>query len=135
MRVTFDKDYKKYLTIAEYEAAKRIIAGEKEADYTPAWWAEMAAKEILRAKKAAGISDWFGEVLTADAKIAGNCRVQDYWGDDTGKLDIWISAKVTTGRGYLELGAYISDINSISCESRGEMACHMYQRYARFEEQ
>ena len=134
MKITMGKDYKKWMTLEEYEQAKGIISGEKENPLTPAYYAEMAAREILAAKKANGVTDWFREVLVASAEISGNCRVRDYYGDNTGKLDIWISAKVTTGYGYLELGAYVTDIQSISCASHGEMACHMYQRYARFED-
>ena len=134
MKVTLDKDYKNWMTVSELERAKQMITEFKtDFDLTPAYYAEQAAREILAAYKADGITDWVDSVLTASAERSGNGRLYDYWGDGTGKLDVWITAKVTTSWGYLELGAYLSDIQSICWNSAGEMACHMYKRYARFD--
>ena len=104
MKVTLDKDYKNWMTVSELERAKQMITEFKtDFDLTPAYYAEQAAREILAAYKADGITDWVDAVLTASAEISGNGRLYDYWGDGTGKLDVWITAKVTTSWGYLEL--------------------------------
>lgn len=46
--ITFPKDYKKYMTISEVEAAKAMIAEQKEDEETAAGWAEYAVREALK---------------------------------------------------------------------------------------
>lgn len=106
MRVAMDKDYKRYYTINEVDVAKRIIKQEKEEDEsTPAEWAEYAVREALR-----GTNKSLCEVITATARISKNCRAWDAYFEGSWNLDIWIEALARTTEGYIEIGAYLSDI-------------------------
>ena len=105
MKVKMDKDYKTYYTIEEAEQAKRVIKAEKDDDETAAGWAEYAVKEYLK--------NGFGHcerILEATATIKKNARVWDAYGDNTGCIDVWIEATAKITNGYLEIGAYLSDI-------------------------
>lgn len=103
--ITFPKDYKKYMTIAEVEAAKAIIAEQREEEETTAGWAEYAVREALK-----DTGDYLERVIEAKAEINGNCRVWNAYNPDSGKLDIWIDATARTEKGFIIIGAYLSDI-------------------------
>lgn len=105
MKVTLEKDYKRYYTLEDMESAKAVIQYEKEDLETAAGWLEYAAIEAIKA-----IDDTFREVVTAKAHTARNCRAWNAYGDNTYDIDVWIEGLVRTSQGYMELGAYLSDI-------------------------
>ena len=119
MKVTITKRMKSVLTIEEGEIAKRIIEAERETDI----------KEVAeQAARIAGLRGDF-EVLKATAEIAKNCRLCDYYGDDTRDLDIWLEVYAFNHYdGFVEVGAYLSDLNSYSTEIHDEITAHMYIR-------
>lgn len=80
MKVTLTKEAMDYITMAEAKEARRIIKEMKDDTYIEEY-AESAA--VL-----AGGNDSY-EILKADAKISKNSRVWNYYGDNTGNLDIW----------------------------------------------
>lgn len=127
MKVTMEKDYKRFYTIEEVEIARQIIKYEKEEDTdTAAGWAEYAAHEAVK-----GTGDWIGEVITASARTARNCRAWNAFFDGSRNLDVWINALVRTGNGFIEIGAYLTDIWQTGAEPYKQ---HMYiQQYNRVE--
>lgn len=133
MKVTLEKDYRKYYTLEDLDKAKRIIEYEKKEDEMPIKdWAEYAAREALK-----GTGDYFAECLKAEAHTARNCRANDsfwasdyddngVWEDGSGDMDVWLEATVRTDKGFLVFGAYLSDIWQTGAV---EYKQHMYIRY------
>lgn len=131
MKVKMDRNYRKYYTLEQVDQAKAVIAWEKEDEETAAGWARYAVNEAL---KGTGVSaaDWMdGWILKADATTARNGRAWNQYGEGTGDMDIWIDAVVRTGEGFLEVGAYLSDIWLTGATDYRQ---HMYiKRYATVE--
>lgn len=124
MKVTFGKDYKRLFTIDEYEKAKRIISDMKEDSSSPAEYAEYAVNAIGHACGIGGCE----KVFSCSAEIAGNCRVWNQFSDDSGSLDIWLSGVAKTWNGFVEFGAYLSDIWSLDGENSDFLAKnHMFK--------
>lgn len=116
MKVTLEKNYRKYYTLEDLDHAKRVIAAEKETDCTPKEYAEMAIREAL--KNDDGIADdYIVEIFKAEAHTARNQRSWNLYtmSDDdpdheTGDMDIWIEFTAELRHGYIKGGAYLSDI-------------------------
>lgn len=125
MKVTLPKDYRKTFTLEDMDIARRIIRDMKEDDTTPTWYAEVALGHWIfkRLKNRDGVY----EVLRATAEISKNRRSWEAYGEDTRQMDIWIEAVAKTFDGYLELGAYLTDINGIAPNT--DFTDHMYARY------
>lgn len=124
MKVSMMKDYRHFFTLEEVDQAKEVIRTEKEDTSTPASWAEYAVREALK-----GENDHLNEVILASASTAKNSRVWEAYGVDTGRMDVWIEATAKTQRGFIEIGAYLSDIWQSGAVEYKE---HMYiQKYIR----
>lgn len=125
MKVTFKKDYKAVFTVDDVERAKKVIKSEKEEDTeTAATWAETAAREAVK-----GTNDFLEDVITANAVVAKNCRAWNAYFDGSYDMDVWIEALLKTANGYIEIGAYLSDIWQTGAV---DYSNHMYiQRYKR----
>lgn len=105
MKVTLDKNYKDLYTLSDLERAKAVIKFMKEDSFTVKEYAEYAIREALKD------TDVFDrEIITAEARTAGNRRVWDAYGDGTGSMDVWITALARTSEGFIEFGAYLTDI-------------------------
>lgn len=130
MKVTLEKDYRKFYTLDDLDRAKKVIVAEKETDCTPKEYAEMAIREAL--KNDDGIAeDWIVEILKAEAHTAKNHRVWNLWGDsmETETMDVWIEFAAELTNGFIKGGAYLSDIwQTGGTDYRG----HMYIRRAEF---
>lgn len=109
MKIRMPKHYKKF-TLEEMEQTKRVRDALKEwEDVTTAEeWLRMAAQDIIR-----GEGDYILEVLKAEAEFAGNCRIWNAYGEDTGRMDIWIKGIVQCWNQVLEIGCYLTDIWNI----------------------
>lgn len=106
MKVNLEKDYRRLYSLEDLDAVKVVQEYEKtEDDWKASDWAEMAAREAVR-----GTSQDVREVITAKAETAKNCRVWDAYGDGSNDMDVWITATAKIDRGFLEIGAYLSDI-------------------------
>lgn len=105
MKVTLEKNYKEYYTLADLEAAKLVITSEKEDEETPKGWAEYAVREALKGK-----CDYLNHVIEASAETARNSRIWEQYGEGTKNFDVWISATAETDNGFIKIGAYLSDI-------------------------
>lgn len=114
MKVTLQKDYRKFYTFEDMDRAKAVIASEKDDESTVASWAVYAINEVigyLRNRKSADYS--FAEesdVIRATATTAKNCRAWNEYGEGTQDMDVWIEALAFTGDCFIEIGAYLSDI-------------------------
>lgn len=112
MKVTLEKSYRDVYTIADLDRARKVIAFEKDDESSPKEWAAYAVGEAL--KDADGnITDYLVEVLRAEAKTAKNCRAWNLYGiteDGTADMDVWITFLAETEKGFIEGGAYLSDI-------------------------
>lgn len=105
MKVTLDKDYRDLYTLSDLERAKEVIKFMKEDTSTVKEYAEYAIREAL---KDTDVFD--GEIITAEAHTAGNRRVWDAYGEGTASMDVWITALARTSEGFIECGAYLTDI-------------------------
>ena len=112
MKVLLPKDYKKYFTIEEYEIAKEIIKMEREDDASTAKeMAEYAVKEALKNDDLC----YLEEILEAKAEVCRNKyqaydKVYDRYFEGSQFMDVYISGVAKVSFGYLEFGAYLSDI-------------------------
>ena len=93
MKVAFQKDYKKYYTVEEYEAAKVVIEAEKDDSFTAKDWAEMALNTLCHE-----FSWTSNKILEATARttINHNIRQFDLYGEGSCWMDVTIegTAKV-----------------------------------------
>lgn len=108
MKVLLPKDYKKYFTVEEYEIAREIIKTEKEDASTAKDMAEYAVREALKNDDLC----YLEEILEAKAEVCKNndYRVYDKYFEGSQLIDVYISGVARVSYGYLEFGAYLSDI-------------------------
>ena len=113
MKVTFPKEARAWVTIADAPIVKRMIVEFSE-DTTPVReYAEMAVR-------IAGKSNII-RVLECNAEIAGNSRVWNYYGDDTKIFDVWVTfTAMADNCRFVMGGAYLSDIFQIGPEAENE---------------
>ena len=127
MKVRLEEKYRNLYTLDDLDRAKAVIRAEKENDEeTPKGWAEYAAREALKET-----GDYCLEIVSAEAHTAKNYRAWNAYGEETEDMDGWISGIARTADGFLEFGAYLSDI----WQTGGtEYKHHMFiQRYGRIE--
>ena len=134
MKVTLEKNYRKYYTLEDLDRAKRVIAAEKEDESTVKEWAEMAIREAI--KNDDGIyEDYIVEIFKAEAHTAKNHRVWNAYGycdpeeANTQDMDVWIEFAAELEQGFIKGGAYLSDIWQTGGTDYRE---HMYIRRAEF---
>lgn len=108
MKVLLPNDYKKYFTVEEYEIAKEIIKTEKEDASTVKDMAEYAVREVLKNDDLC----YLEEILEAKAEVCKNILIVDCdrYFEGSKLMDIYISGVARVSFGYLEFGAYLSDI-------------------------
>lgn len=109
MKVLLPKDYKKYFTVEEYEIAREIIKTEKEDASTAKDMAEYAVREALIKNDDLC---YLEEILEAKAEVCKNILIVDcdIYFEGSKLMDIYISGVARVSFGYLEFGAYLSDI-------------------------
>ena len=126
MRVTLEKEYKDRYTLCDLQIARTVIESMKEDDSTPAEYAAMAARVALKGRS----DDWFDDVLKATATTARNGRIWSAYYDGSGMFDVWIDATIRTGKGFMIIGAYLTDIWQTGAADYSD---HIYCRYFREE--
>ena len=122
MKVSIPLDMKSVLTVAEMPIAREIIKRMKDDDSFDQYC-------LSAARVASGDNDSFS-ILTQQAQIAKNERVQDYYSDNSGDLDIWLEfiAFSFFGGCYL-IGIYLSDVYQITgTASDRELKQYMFIR-------
>ncbi len=124
MKVALPKDYRKLFTLEEMDIARKIIHDMKDDDFTPALYAEIAIDHWLRHHTA---DDGRVTVLTATAEISKNRMAWNAYSDNSRQMDIWVRVVAKTYDGYLELGAYLTDIWSIAPDT--DFTDRMFAQY------
>lgn len=120
MKVRFDKEDKKYFTIAEAPIINAIIKDMKESE-------ENINDDVGYAMHA--LDEYCTHnVLKAEAKICHNSRVWNYYNDESGTIDIWINATVETNDKFYIIGFCLSDAWNVCKDNHREIASHMYVR-------
>ena len=105
MLVRLEEKYKDFYTVSDLERAKAIIKYERDDENTARDWAEYAVREALKRS-----GEFFCEILKATAHTAKNCRIWNKYSEDSQDMDVWIDAIARTSNGFIEVGAYLSDI-------------------------
>ena len=118
MKINFTKDMKKVFTLADMEAIKVIktsLEDQKDFDWEVNYAALLASNNNV------------GNVIQYKAYWSKNGRIADYYGEGSGQVDVWIEIYAyDTFYGFYEIGAYISDIWSISSDNHEEIKSNMY---------
>lgn len=109
VKVTTEQS-RNWMTLSELPIAKRIADSLKEYDAKEI--ADAAAHCWLKHTERARM-DSVVKVLSVSAEIGGNRRVNGYYEDGSGRLDVWMDATVETFDGFLKIGFYLSDAWSI----------------------
>lgn len=127
MKVKLPKEYKQIFTLEDLTRAKDVIRAEKENDENKIEeWAEYAVNEAL---KVGEYCEYCVEVIRATAEVAKNYRAWNAYSEDSKDIDVWISGLAETSCGYMEFGAYLSDIwKTGSTPYRHHMYIVMYNR-------
>lgn len=119
MKVKFANEQKKYITVSQLPAVKRMIA-ELKSDYDMDDYAPAAVRI------ASGES---GRIFDASAEIAKNCRIYNAYSEDSENLDVWLTIYALTDNGFYEIGAYLSDVWQLDGTNAAELREHMYIRH------
>ena len=120
MKVRFDKEDKKYFSIAEAPIVNAIIKDMKTSEDR----LEEAVEYAMHA-----LDEYYTlEILKANAKVSHNNRIWNYYNDNSGTIDIWIDAIVQTYNEFYIIGFYLSDAWSVCDENHTEIARNIYVR-------
>lgn len=121
MKITLPKEVRERLTMHDVTEARKIISQEKTNTLTAAEAAAMIGQAVIKYP-----SDL--KVLEASAEIAGNCRVWNYYTDDSRNLDVWVNFRIRAFNEYIEGGAYLSDVFQLTGddESKRELESHCF---------
>ena len=127
MKVNLTAEMKKFITVAEMPAVKKVMQYEKENDeWIVQEWAKMAARLVF--------DDNGAKVIEATARIAKNPRVWDAFDEETRDIDVWIefTAFSEYRSSFIIAGVYLTDLWQLTKDNADEIKSHMYIR--RFEE-
>ena len=127
MKVNLTAEMKKFITVAEMPAVKKVMQYEKENDeWIVQEWAKMAPRSV--------IDDNGTKVIEATARIAKNQRVWDAFDEETRDIDVWIefTAFSEYRSSFIIAGVYLTDLWQLTKNNADEIKSHMYIR--RFEE-
>ena len=127
MKVNLTAEMKKFITVAEMPAVKKVMQYEKENDeWTVQEWTKMAARLVF--------DDNGAKVIEATARIAKNQRVWDAFDEETRDIDVWIefTAFSEYRSSFIIAGVYLTDLWQLTKDNADEIKSHMYIR--RFEE-
>lgn len=120
IKINLPENYKKVYTVEDVEIMKELAKNFNDQTAEEAGIAD-AAESLAR------LFDSSAKVLEAEAETAKNARVWDYY---TGAkdIDIWITIKFLGWSDFYIIGAYLSDIWSITGENTEELKSRMYIR-------
>lgn len=123
MKVNLTAEMKKFITVAEMPAVKKVMQYEKENDeWTVQEWAKMAARLVF--------DDNGAKVIEATARIAKNQRVWDAFDEETRDIDVWIefTAFSEYRSSFIIAGVYLTDLWQLTTDNADEIKSHMYIR-------
>ena len=119
MKVKITADSKKIIRMYQVDVAKRIVKSLAEDEMSAADYAVYAVNAIMASRQ-----DGCDRILECTAEIAGNGRAWNSILEDSENLDVWISGIARTYTGYVEFGAYLTDIWNLTGED--DEAEYMY---------
>lgn len=122
MRVTLEKEYKRFITLEEAPLVRRFIADMKQDEF-PIMDAARMAVEV-----ACGWGSTCVKIYEAKATFAKNQRVYNWYSEESRDFDVWIDIVAEATNGFYVMGAYLTDIHSITGENHEEIKSHMYIR-------
>lgn len=123
MKVQFNAESKKQITVSLMPEVKKLIAEFKEDESKVSDYANSAGYIASGRKN----NTW--ECLKAEAIVSRNCRVWNRFSDNSEDLDVWMKFYVyDTYYGFYEIGAYISDLWQAdgTAETSEEIKNHMF---------
>lgn len=128
MKVQITRNTKDILSVSEMPAARQIVKDFREDEDIDGYISSVA-------RIVCGYNESF-EILRSSAEITRNCRIQDYYGDNTKDLDVWIYGLAFNWfYGLIEIGAYVSDVFSITGTAEDkDLLQHFYFREYKPEE-
>ena len=119
MNVKLTEIGKKIISVSELPEAKKIIQEMKE-DSGIKEYAQIAANVAV--ENLGKI-----EILKTTAEITKNQRVYNYYSENSGNIDIWITVyALNRYSGFYVIGAYLSDIWNVTGENSDEIRQRMY---------
>lgn len=120
MKVNLPKDYKLWFTISDLENAKEVIKCMKEDESSAKDYGKYAVEHVLMDSVECMV-----RVIEADAEVRPNKRIYGHYGE-SGRMDVWLNITARTNKGYLEVGAYLTDIWSIGSDT--DLREHMWMQ-------
>lgn len=124
MKIKVDEEAKKILTLSDMPIVKQIIKDFKTNEDDLSWELE-TLKNIFGAT----------EIIKSEARISKNCRVYNYFNENSNNIDIWIDATFyenysseNKGGVFYIVGAYLTDIYQSTGENWKELQSRMYIR-------
>ena len=126
MKVTLRKEDRKWIPVADMRTVRWIIEVMKE-DNALDDYARMAVRLAV-----GGAYDI--DILRTQAHVCANARAVNAYSDDSGHYDVWITTHALTNKGFVIVGAYLTDIWSITGNLSNDSVLlpHMHIRF--FEE-
>lgn len=122
MKVKLTDEMKKYITVAEMPAVKKVMQYAKEDDYSAQDWAKVAARLVF--------DDNAAMIIEAKARIAKNQRVWDAFDEETRDIDVWIefTAFSEYRSSFIIAGVCLTDLWQLTKDNADEIKSHMYIR-------
>lgn len=114
LKIKMIEGYKKVFTVEEMVIAKRIISELKEENMTNEEYGRIIVNYYLSMRYT---DDFLDEVISAKMEVCKNRRCWERYGDDSRDIDIYVTAKALTVKGYIEVGCYLSDVWDFNPES------------------
>ena len=126
MKVKMPDEYRSTFTLENVDQAKVVIRAMKYDNSKVADYAAMACREAIR-----GNGDFLDRVIECSAEVSKNCRIwneygEPYAGEDSGYMDVLISAIAKTCFGFVTVEAYLTDIWQTGAEDYKDK---MFVRY------
>lgn len=126
MKVALEQDYRRIYTLEELDAAKVVIACQKD-DCTPLKDLAITAVNHISARKYRDLGGC-KELLKVEAYTAKNSNVWEQYGEGSMYFDVWVEFVAETYTGFIKGGAYLSDIWGIGSDTdfTGRMYFKLY---------
>lgn len=122
MKVNLTAEMKKFITVAEMPAVKKVMEYAEEDAYSAKDWAKVAARIVF--------DDNGAKIIEAKARIAKNQRVWDTFDEETRDIDVWIefTAFSEYRSSFIIAGVYLTDLWQLTTDNADEIKSHMYIR-------
>ena len=122
MKVNLTAEMKKFITVAEMPAVKKVMRCANEDECTATDLARVAARLVF--------DDNAAMIIEATARIAKNQRVWDAFDEETRHIDIWVefTAFSEYRSSFIIAGVYLTDLWNLTSDNAAEIKSRMYIR-------